>query len=76
MCGVVFLSYSVSTAVVVLAGSSVVTVVFVESDSTAVLGVEVSSVDVSLTDGVDADDVDGVSWSVGFTSCVGSSGSW
>lgn len=80
MCAVVLLlSSSVSTAAVVPAGSSVVTAVFVESDNTAVLGAEVASVDVSLTDGVDgvdADDVDGVSWSVGFTPCAGSSGSW
>lgn len=63
MCAVVLLSQSVSTAtVVVLAGSSVVAVVFADSDSTVVLGVEVASVDVSLTDGADSDDVDGVSW--------------
>jgi hypothetical protein len=60
----------------VLAGSSVVKVVFVESDSKAVLAVEIASVDVSLTDGADAGDVDGVCCSVGFTPCAGSSGSW
>lgn len=76
MYAAVLLSRSVSTAAVVLAGSSVVRVVFVEPDGTAVLGVEVVSVDVSLTDGIDADDVGVVSWSVGFTPSAGSSGSW
>lgn len=67
----VLLLLSVSTAAVVLADSSAVMVVFEESDSTAVLGVEVASVEVSLVDGVD-----GFSCSAGFTPCAGSSGSW
>jgi hypothetical protein len=72
---VVLLSRSVPTAAVVPAGSSAVTVIFVESDSTVVLGGEAGSVDVSVTDGVGGDDTDGFSWSVGFSPCAGTSGS-
>jgi hypothetical protein len=59
------LLHSVATVVLVLA----VVTVFVESETTVVLVGEAASVDVTVTS------VDGLSWSLGFVSCAGSSGS-